>query len=89
MDANVDPLLGAEAVQDFVVEGDECVEELTARPGVARVVFRREPAFGEVDGDAVGAGVETAADIFFAFVDEVGFEGGLGVVGDGGGEWVE
>lgn len=86
--AYVDPLLGAEAVEHFVVERDECGEELAAGPGVARVVFGGEAAFGEVDGDAVGAGGEASADIFLTLFDEVGFEGGLGVVWDGGGEGV-
>ena len=49
LDADVPALVRSKAVQDFVVEVDEGVEELSASPGVARVVFCGESAFCKVD----------------------------------------
>ena len=74
MDADVDPLLGAEAVDHAVVEVDELLEHVLVRPGVARVVLVRQPALGEVDRDAHGARVEAPADVLLDLVAEVGEE---------------
>ena len=71
VDADVDALLGAEAVDHAVVEVDELLEHVLVRPGVARVVLVRQPAFGEVDRDAHRAGVEALADVLLDLVAEV------------------
>ena len=65
------PLLGREAIDHAVVERDELVEHVLVRPGVARVVLVGEPALGEVDRDAHGAGVEALADVLLDLVAEV------------------
>ena len=74
VDADVDPLLGAEAVDHAVVEVDELLEHVLVGPGVAAVVLVREPALGEVDRHAHGAGVEAPADVLLDLVAEVGEE---------------
>ena len=64
-------LLGREAVDHAVVEVDELLEHVLVRPGVARVVLVREPALGEVDRDAHGAGGERLPDVLLDLVAEV------------------
>jgi hypothetical protein len=59
----------AEAVEDLVVEVDEGAQETAGR-----IEFEGEAAFGEVDLDGVGTGIEGAADVGSGFVDEVGEE---------------
>ena len=71
VDADVRALLGREAGEHAVVEVDEVLEHVLAGPGVARVVLVRQPPLGEVDRDAHRAGVEAAADVLLALVDEV------------------
>ena len=67
-------LLRREPVDDAVVEVDEVLQHVAVRPRVARVVLVREPALGEVDRDADGAGVEAAPDVLLALVAQVGEE---------------
>lgn len=55
---DVDPLLGAEAVENTVVEVDKGLEQVGGGPGIAWVLFERESTFREVDGDADGASWE-------------------------------
>ena len=62
---------GAEAIDHAVVEVDELLEHVLVGPGVARVVLVREPALGEVDRDALGAGGECLADVLLDLVAEV------------------
>lgn len=51
VDTDALALFGGEAVEHFIVEVDESVEELGAGPGVARVVLGGEAAFCEVDAE--------------------------------------
>ena len=64
-------LLRREAVDHAVVEVDELLEHVLVGPGVARVVLVREPALGEVDRDAHGAGGERLPDVLLDLVAEV------------------
>src|SRR5215208_3708884 len=54
-----------------VVEVDELLEHVLVGPGVAEVVLVREPALGEVDRDALGAGGERLADVLLDLVAQV------------------
>ena len=76
------PLLGAEAVKDAVVEVDELLQHVLARPRIARVVLVGQPPLGEVDRDADGAGVKAPADVLFDLVDHVVEERVAGVAVD-------
>lgn len=71
MDAQASSLVRAEAVKDHVVQIDKRLKQLRARPWVPGVVLRRQPTLGEVDANALCARGEAAANILFAFVDEV------------------
>jgi hypothetical protein len=68
VDSYIFAFVRGEAVEDFVVEVDEGVEQFGAGPGVAGVVLGGEASFGEVDADAFGAGGEGSADVFFALL---------------------
>lgn len=71
VDADVLALVGGEAVEDLVVQVDECLEQVGAGPRVARVLLRGQTTLGEVDADALRAGLEGAADVLLALVDQV------------------
>ncbi len=69
--ADVHALRGRKAVEHFVDQVDEGLQQVRARPWVARVLLGCEAALGEVDADPRCARVETAPDVLFTLVDEV------------------
>ena len=77
VDADLAALVGGEAVEDLVVEGDEAAQEVGGG-----IELEGEAGFGEVDLNGGCAGVERAADVGFGFVDQVGEEGFARVAGD-------
>ena len=72
----------SEPVEHLVVQVNECLEQLGASPGVARIILCSETAFREIDADALCADLETATDVLLAFVDEVFYEFVLWIAGN-------
>ena len=52
----------------------KCGQQIAGRPGIARIVARRQAPFREVHHDVRGAGREARADVLLTFVDDVVLE---------------
>lgn len=68
MNPNIDPLLCRKPIQYLIVQINERLQEIRARPRVPRIFFGGQPPLRKVDGDARGTGFETPPDVLFAFV---------------------
>ena len=66
VDADAPAVRGREARKREVVQIDEAVEELARR-----IDLHRQPSFGEVDLDDMGAFLETAADLGLVLAQEI------------------
>jgi hypothetical protein len=71
VDANVLSLLSREAIEYPIVEVNKERQQVAGRPRIARVVARRQAAFGKVHDDVCSAGVKARANVFFAFADNI------------------
>lgn len=82
MNPNIPPLLRREVRQDLIIKIDKRPQQMSTRPGIPRIILRRQAALSEVDTHALRARREAAADVLDALGDHVLDELGFGVAGD-------
>jgi hypothetical protein len=82
VNAYVYSFFGREAIQDFVVDVNECLQELSASPRVLGIVSSCEAAFSKIYRNSLSPSVEAFANVLLAFVDQVLNELVLGVAFD-------